>query len=64
VSLWDDAKEVSGFVWAILFELIGMLGVVIVTQGDTRRYILQGAFVGGIAGMAASLIVFVFVAQS
>lgn len=49
--------------WIILIGLIGMLGMVILTEGDTRRYILQGAFVGWIAGMAALFVVFVFVTQ-
>lgn len=59
----DNLEEVWGFVWGLLFGLIGMLGMVIFTEGNTRRYILQGAFVGWIAGMAALFIVFAFVAQ-
>ena len=43
-------KGVSSLAW-ILLTLIGSLSVVIVTQGDTRRYLLQGAFVGSAVGV-------------
>jgi hypothetical protein len=42
---------------------MGMLGMVIFTEGDTRRYLLQGAYVGSIAGLGALLIVFVLVTR-
>lgn len=52
-----------GFVWLFLFTLIGMLGVVIFTEGDTRRYILQGAVVGSIVSLIFLVAVAVFVVQ-
>jgi hypothetical protein len=48
-----------GFVWGLLFGLMGMLGMVMLTEGNTRRYILEGAVVGSMAGVAALFVVFV-----
>jgi len=50
-------------VWGFLFTLIGMLGIVLFTEGDTRRYILQGAFVGSIMSLIFLVTVAVLVAQ-
>ena len=49
-------------VWIFLFTLIGMLSIVILTEGDTRRYYLQGAFVGSIVSVILLVNVFVFIA--
>ncbi len=59
----DNLEEGRGFVWVSLIGLFGMLGLVIFTEGHTRRYILQGALVGWMAGMAALFMVFVIVTQ-
>jgi hypothetical protein len=59
----DNLEEVRSFVWVSLIGLMGMLGLVIFTEGHTRRYILQGALVGWMAGMAALFMVVVFVTQ-
>jgi hypothetical protein len=49
-------------VWIFLFTVIGMLSIIRLTEGDTRRYYLQGAFVGSIASVIVLINVFVFVA--
>ena len=48
--------------WIFLVTLIAMLSMVILTEGDTRRYILQGAFVGSILSLILVVNLVVFVA--
>ena len=47
--------------WSFL-ALVGVLSVVVVTQGDTRRFLLEGAFVGSALGLVFVVGLFFFLA--
>jgi hypothetical protein len=58
-----DLLEVWGFVLGFVFSIFGVLGVAKLTDGDTRRLMLQSAFAGAVSSLVLIAMVAVFVAQ-
>ena len=58
-----DLEEVWGFVLGFVFSLFGVLGVVMLTDGDTRRFMLQSALAGSMTSLVVLVMVAVFIAQ-
>ena len=59
-----DIQEFWGFVLGFVFSLFGILGIVTLTNGDTRRFMLQSAFDGALASLICLSIVFLLIAQA